>query len=92
MEITQKTSLENDIAHTIVSHIQKANPSARDVDPFPLDESLLESGILDSFAIIELVTFIEQHWEIQVQEDELTREHFGGVSKMATFISKKRSS
>ena len=33
----------------------------------PLDKSLLTEGILDSFAIIELVEFIELNWNIKIE-------------------------
>ncbi len=38
------------------------------IDP---DESLIESGIMDSTGVLELVEFLEATYEIQIQDEEL---------------------
>ncbi len=59
------------------------------VSEIPKDESLLLNGILDSFAIIELVEFVESNWSIKVDDQEFSIENFGSVNKIAAFINRK---
>ena len=60
-----------------------------DISEIPKDESLLLNGILDSFAIIELVEFIESKWSIKIEDEEFSLENFGSVNKIVAFIHNK---
>ena len=80
------------ILQQLTTYICDTNPLAQDSLPLPLHESLLELGILDSFAVIELVAFIEQNWEIQIRDEELTRERFGSLTKMTNLVLEKTNS
>lgn len=54
-------------------------------------ESLLESGILDSLGILEVVTFVEGEFRITVNDDELQPENFSSIASMSTFVNCKRT-
>jgi acyl carrier protein len=56
----------------------------------PRDESLVELGYLDSYAVVELVEFLEKNWNISILNEEITREKMGSLNKMATLILQKR--
>ena len=73
----------------ILAFIYESNPVAKEHGKLPLDESLYELGILDSFGIIELVDYIEQHWTVKVLDSEITKEKFGSINKMANLIMEK---
>ena len=79
----------DEIVEELLQFIYDSNPLADDARPLPLDKSLYDLGILDSFAVVELVSFIEKNWEIRVLDAELTKEKFGGVNKMARLIGEK---
>jgi acyl carrier protein len=51
--------------------------------------NLLESGIIDSLGILELVTFLEQQFGIQVEDDELVPENFQTTGTLAAFVERK---
>jgi acyl carrier protein len=53
-------------------------------------ESLLESGILDSLGILEVVTFVESEFQITVDDDELQPEHFSSIAAMSAYVGRKR--
>jgi acyl carrier protein len=53
-------------------------------------ESLLESGILDSLGILEVVTFVEGEFQITVDDDELQPEHFSSIAAMSAYVGHKR--
>ena len=53
------------------------------------DTSFLEAGILDSTGVLEMITFLEQHFGVQVHDDELTPENLDSISNIGAFISRK---
>ena len=53
------------------------------------DESLIESGILDSFGVFRLVTFMEEEFEIQFADDEVSAENLRTIDTIASFIRGK---
>ena len=78
-----------EIAEALLEHVYAANPAAEQSRPLPRDQSLYEMGVIDSFAVVELVEFIEQNWEIKIPDSEITNERFGGVDKMVNLIREK---
>ena len=52
----------------------------------PLGQSLLEAGILDSFGIVEMITYIESEFDIEIPDEDMTKEKLGSIQKMATYI------
>ena len=79
----------NQIVAELLEYIYDSNALAEASKPLPLDESLHELGILDSFAVVELVAYIENHWNIRILDSDITKERFGGVNKMARVIAEK---
>lgn len=59
---------------------------------FTDDASLLESGIVDSIGILEIVSYLEQEFEIQVSDDDLLPENFGSIAGIAAFVKRKAES
>ena len=57
--------------------------------PYSDDGSFLRAGIIDSLGVIELVTFVEREFGLQVQPAEVTPENFDSVSRLASFIRRK---
>lgn len=56
------------------------------------NDSFLEKGIIDSTGILELVSFIEDEFKIQVRDEELVPDNFDSVSKLAGYITAKLGS
>jgi acyl carrier protein len=53
------------------------------------DQSLLESGIIDSTGMLELVTFIEQRYGIVVEDRELVPDNLDSLSNLGAFVDRK---
>jgi len=51
---------------------------------------LLETGILDSFGIVELITFIECEFDLAIPDEDVTKEKLGSILKMAEYIYQRR--
>ena len=60
-------------------------------DQLENDQSFLESGIIDSTGILELVSFIEEHYNIKIEDEELIPDNLDSVNNVVKFISKKLS-
>ena len=53
------------------------------------DASFLDEGIIDSTGILELVSFIEATYGIQVEDEELIPEILDSVNDVIPFIERK---
>lgn len=56
------------------------------------DVPLLDQGILDSTAVLEIVSFFEQELKIEVADEEMVPENFGSISRLISYVDKKKSS
>lgn len=55
------------------------------------DTSFLESGIIDSTGILELVTFLEETYNIKIEDDELVPENLDSLNNVAKYLEQKIS-
>lgn len=60
-----------------------------DLDEIPLDKSLIDEGIIDSFGLVEIASFLEKIFAIKIAEDDMVRENFGSVNKLIAFVERK---
>lgn len=51
----------------------------------------LEIGILDSTGIMELIYFIEDEFEVKVEDKEMIPENLGSVERVVSFVQRKQS-
>lgn len=54
------------------------------------DIPLIETNTVDSVGILEIVGFIENHFGLKVEDEELTAENLDSINKIARFIEKKQ--
>jgi len=62
-----------------------------DLEEIPLDSSLIDEGIIDSFGLVEIASFLERLFSIKIQEEDMVRENFGSVNKLIAFVQGKLS-
>ncbi|TAN66909.1 MAG: acyl carrier protein [Magnetospirillum sp.] len=51
------------------------------------DDCLPDTGLLDSAAIIELVTWVELHYDILIPTEDIVIETLGSVRSIAAYVS-----
>lgn len=51
-----------------------------------LDTPLLEQQIIDSLGLMELVAFLEREFEIEVDDADITTDHFQTISHIAELV------
>ncbi|WDN87041.1 hypothetical protein BuS5_00009 [Desulfosarcina sp. BuS5] len=53
------------------------------------DTSFLEEGIIDSTGILELVNYLEEEFEISVDDEELIPENLDSIDNVTAYLTKK---
>jgi acyl carrier protein len=59
-----------------------------DIDPTP-DESLFDSGTLDSFTLPDLVTGLEAEFGVSIPDSDLVPERFDTIHKIEAYLDSK---
>ena len=59
--------------------------------PFGEEESFLESGLIDSTGILELIRFIEETFSLTVEDEEMVPENLDSLSNIARYVVRKRT-
>lgn len=54
-----------------------------------VDESLLDSGLVDSTGILEVVSFIEETFGVSIEDEEMVPDNLDSVTKISSFIARK---
>ena len=73
----------------IIKFLKSKNPIISKLKKIPEDKSLLQLGYIDSFALIELITFIEKKFHIKIKVNEISPEAFGSINKICNLAFKK---
>jgi len=53
--------------------------------------SFLDSGILDSMGILELIYFLDESFDIKVEGAEMIPDNLDSIDKLLAFIERKQS-
>ena len=83
------SSLNQEIKQLIVEALQ-----LEDVDPATISDTdaLFGAGLnLDSIDALELATAIARKYDVQVSQDQETRDAFRSVAHLAAFVTAKRA-
>ena len=54
-------------------------------------DSFLDSGIMDSMGILELIYFLEDELSVKVESDEMIPTNLDSIDNLITFIATKQS-
>jgi len=53
------------------------------------DDSFLDRGIIDSTGVLELVTFLEGTYQIQIQDEEVIPSNLDSINNLLRFLEAK---
>jgi acyl carrier protein len=53
------------------------------------DESLVQRGVIDSTGVLELVTFLQDRYGIEIKDDEITTDNLDSLNAIAAFLRRK---
>ena len=54
------------------------------------EDSLIEKGLIDSTGVLELVAFIQETFQIRVEDHEIVPANLDSIGKIATFVRLKK--
>lgn len=54
-------------------------------------DSFLDSGIIDSTGVLEIILFIEETFGVKVNDDEMIPANLDSVDNLAAFINRKQA-
>jgi acyl carrier protein len=77
-------STAEDVRRFLVDDLGADAAELRDETP------LMETGIVDSLKLFELVTFLEDEYGIEVADEELLPQNFGTITAIAQMVATKR--
>jgi acyl carrier protein len=53
--------------------------------------SLIEAGLIDSTGVLELVGFLEEQYDIRIEDDDLTPENLDSIDNILGYVARKRA-
>ena len=59
------------------------------VDDFSDEELFLRAGIIDSMGMLQLVTFLQEQFGIEIRDEDLIPENLDSVARAAAFVERK---
>ena len=55
------------------------------------DYGLIDNDVLDSMGIFEVISFLEDHYGIEVEDQDLVPENFESIKAISTLVAAKTS-
>jgi acyl carrier protein len=55
------------------------------------ETSLLDSGVVDSTGVLEVISFLENEFGIEVADEEMLPDNLDSIAKIAAYVQKKRN-
>ena len=81
----------SDIGQQVRAYIG-SNFIISDLNALADDDSLLGRGILDSTGFIELVSYLEETFRIQIADDEMVPENLDSLGSISAYVTRKLQS
>jgi acyl carrier protein len=78
MEMTEKVR-QFILANFYLPNAEKLSNSA----------SLLDSGIIDSTGVLEVIAWVEREWDITVEDRDMVPANFGSIDNIANYAARK---
>jgi acyl carrier protein len=54
------------------------------------EQSLLETGVVDSMGIMEVVQFIESEFGVLVEDEDISEQNLGTINGITRYVASKR--
>lgn len=76
--------------NTILNFIQQNYLFGEEVESLQKSDSFLEKGILDSTGVLELISFLEEEFNVEIADEEISPANLDSIEKIDHFIQKKQ--
>lgn len=78
------------LSEGVMTFLQSAATEARAELP-SRDSSLFQSGVLDSFTLVDFVTLLESECNIKIDDADLRPENFDTIAKVEAFVERAKA-
>ena len=79
---TEPKDIEKDVREFIADNFVMGE----DADEIERDESLTQSGVLDSMGVLELIMFIEERFGVKVPDEDTLPENLDSVGRISDYV------
>jgi acyl carrier protein len=76
------------VSHVVVERVQRLLLKAVHVDVPSIDTDLIEQGLLDSLALVELIFQLEQEFAVTVSLDDLDIDQLRTVRSIGALVAR----
>ena len=76
--------IQEKVREFVTSNFYVANPAS-----LQNAESLLDSGVMDSTGVLELIAFIEETYGITIEDSEMLPENLDSIDRVSDFVARK---
>ncbi len=83
--------MNTEITHTPKATIRNFILDSINIPDLNDDDNLFESGIVNSLFAVQLMTFLEKSFDIEVTMDDLSMDNFESIHATSLFVQKKQN-
>lgn len=80
------TTVEQEVRTFLAENFSLGNNASK----LASSQSLTERGFVDSVGIVEVLTFLETRYDIQISDDETVPENIDTIDNIVRFVGMKR--
>ena len=78
-----------DTIDSIVSYIRENVAWDGDPSALTVTTALFDEGVLDSMAVVALITFLEEEYGVEIDEDEIILANFETIASISRLVNSK---
>jgi acyl carrier protein/D-alanine--poly(phosphoribitol) ligase subunit 2 len=78
--------MSEELKKTIIDYVKHEYLEEEDEEEIDENTPLISSGIVDSFSMVSLKTFLEKKFEIKIPDEKATTDAFDTVSNIITLL------
>jgi acyl carrier protein len=78
-------NIEYALERYIIEEIQKGDDRMR----IGANQSLISSGFIDSLSLLQLISYIEEEFDVTIDDSDVTPDNFETISLMKELIERK---
>ncbi len=79
------TEITNELAAFIAEEI--LSQPGRIIDP---EEKLITSGLIDSLSLVDIALFVEEHYQVVIDDTELNADTFDSLNELTNLIKSRQ--
>lgn len=76
--------------NTILHFVQQNYLLGEGTGPLQRSDSFLEKGIIDSTGVLELISFLEEEFKVEIADEEILPANLDSIEKIDQFIQRKQ--